>query len=70
MAPKTLLAVNEYVVVAVGDTAMVPLEPTEPIPVIKTEVALVTYHCKVAEPPALMVDGETLKISTNGALYG
>jgi hypothetical protein len=47
--PYILLATSVYVVVVSGDTVLVPLEDTVPIPeLIETELAPVVSHCKVA----------------------
>jgi hypothetical protein len=46
--PDILLANSVYVVVVSGDTALVPLKETVPIPgLIETEFAPVTSQCKV-----------------------
>ena len=47
--PVILSATSVYVVVVSGDTVLVPLEETVPIPgLIETELAPVVSQCKVA----------------------
>ena len=58
--PALLVAVNVYVVVCEGETAVeAPL--TEPIPEIESEVAPETPHESVALWPEVMEDGDAAK---------
>jgi hypothetical protein len=55
-------------VVSVGDTSLLPVRDTLPIPwSIETELALVTFHIKAAEAPELITAGLTSKFITIGA---
>ena len=56
--PAELVAVMVYTVDAAGDTNLMPVASTRPIPwSILTELAPVTFHNRVDVPPELIVDG-------------
>jgi hypothetical protein len=64
--PAELVAVRMYVVVAAGDTLVVPAAATVPMELIDTEVAPVTLQLRAELPPVLMVAGEAAKKATIG----
>ena len=65
--PEKLVATSVYVVVAVGDTATIPLDDTVPIPgVMDTPVAPVTSHCNFACSPDVIAGELTSKDATTG----
>ena len=68
--PTEFVAVSVYVVVAGGLTAV--LDPvTVPIPwSIDTDVAPVTLHARVDEPPGAMLEGVALNDAITGAAGG
>ncbi len=56
-------------VVAVGDTFLVPVLVTGPMPwSMETVVAPVTFHCKVADLPAVIAEGSELNEDMTGKL--
>jgi hypothetical protein len=58
-------------VVAAGETDVVPDEPTAPTPwSIVTDVAFDTFQLKVAELPAVILDGLAVKELTTGRPAG
>ena len=66
--PDALVDVSRYVVVAVGETIVLPEEATLPTPwSMDTDVAFDTTQLRVAEPPGEMVDGLEPKEFTTGA---
>jgi len=63
-----LLATRVYVVVVSGDTVLVPLKETFPIPgLMETESAPLTSHCKVASWPDVIVGEPASNDDTTGA---
>ncbi len=65
--PEKLVATSVYVVVAVGDTATVPLDDTVPISgVMDTPVAPVTSHCNFACSPDVIAGELASKDATTG----
>jgi hypothetical protein len=68
LAPAELTAVIVYVVVELGETERLPLDPTEPIPLLmETEVELETDQDSVADCPAEVEVGLTVKELITGA---
>lgn len=55
--PSALLAVRVYVVVADGDTVVLPFKVTGPTPLMLTVVAPLVVQLKVDWPPCAMVSG-------------
>ena len=69
--PDILLAIRVYVAVVSGDTVLLPLDETVPIPgLIETELAPATSQCKVASWPGVIVDALASKDDTTGATKG
>jgi len=69
--PDALVAVSTYVVVADGETIVLPEEGRLPSPwSMDTDVASNTLQPRVDEPPAEMVGGAALKKSTTGTPDG
>jgi len=67
--PASLVAIRVYVVVAAGDTAMVPSRATSPIAwSMLTVVAPETLQLSVEEAPEEIVPGLAPKEPTTGAL--
>jgi hypothetical protein len=71
VAPVTefvpLVAVRIYVVVTAGLTDVAPLAPTAPMPLMVAPVALDVVQLNIAEPPALMLDGEAENDNITGS---
>ena len=64
------MAVSEYIVVVAGETTTLPLAGTGPIAgEIKTDVALITFHCRVAVPPGCIEPGLMLNKSSKGRSF-
>jgi hypothetical protein len=69
--PASLVAVMVYVVVAAGETSVVPEEAKVPNPgLIATDVAFDTLQLKVAELPTVMPGGLAVKELITGRLTG
>jgi hypothetical protein len=60
--PEVPPAVRVYVVFSAGVTSIVPCRETEPTPwSIVTDVAPLTFHCRVDESPARIIPGLLVK---------
>jgi hypothetical protein len=69
--PLLFVAVNVYVVVAVGVTSLVVVPVTTPIPwLIDSEVAPVTLHDNVVDPPTVTDVEEAVNEEITGAAAG
>jgi hypothetical protein len=65
--PPMPLAVNVYVVDFLGETLTLPAIACEPTPLSMVTVAALTVdHDRVADPPAVIVEGAALKLMIDG----
>ena len=66
--PEPFVAVKVYVVVAAGETNLVPYNGTVPMLLLmETELAPDTFHRNREECPGVMLAGSDVKLSTTGS---